>query len=420
MTDRSVPIPEPNSRREIFSALLHPAVIVGALGYFVDIYDLVLFLVVRKSSLSGLGLSGDRLVAEGTWLFNWQMGGMLAGGLLWGLLGDRFGRLKVLFGSIILYSLTNIANAYVHDLNAYTVCRFLAGIGLAGELGGSITLVSEVLPRELRGYGTMMVSAIGVLGAVAGGTLGLWCDWRNMYLIGGGLGLLLLFLRVAVRESRLFQTMTEGKRPAFASQLGLLLSPPRMGRYLCCILIGLPCWYVIGLVIALSPEFAQALKCTGPVAAGTAVAWTYGGISLGDLLSGSFCQFVRARKSILLVFIVGAFVLSTLFFFMTGTSPAAIYALSFFLGISVGYWAVFVTVAAEHFGTNMRATVATTVPNFVRGAVIPITALYPMLKPHFGALPSGLGLGWFVTVLALIGWVGLRETFHEDLDYLEE
>jgi predicted MFS family arabinose efflux permease len=419
MTGRSESISEPESPREIAAALLHPAVIVGALGYFVDIYDLVLFLIVRRPSLASLGLSGDRLVAEGTWLFNWQMGGMLLGGLLWGLLGDRFGRLKILFGSIILYSLANIANAYVHDLNAYTVCRFLAGIGLAGELGGSITLVSEVLPRHLRGYGTMMVSAIGVLGAVAGGTLGLRCDWRNMFLIGGGLGLLLLFLRVAVRESHLFSSMTGEKRPAFASQLLLLLSPPRMGRYLCCILIGLPCWYVIGLVIALSPEFAQALKCTGPVVAGTAVAWTYGGISLGDLLSGSLCQFARARKSILLVFILGAFVLSTLFFFMRGVSPATIYALSFFLGISVGYWAVFVTVAAEHFGTNMRATVATTVPNFVRGAVIPITALYPVLKPHFGALPSGLALGWFVTLLALIGWIGLRETFHDDLDYLE-
>jgi len=419
MTARSES-PVTHSPREIAAALLHPAVIVGALGYFVDIYDLIIFLVVRKSSLTSLGYSGEELVTYGTWLFNWQMGGMLVGGLLWGLLGDWRGRLSLLFGSIVLYSLANIANAFVHDLNSYTICRFIAGIGLAGELGGSICLVSEVLPRPLRGCGTMMVSAIGVLGAVAGGTLGLWCDWRTMFLIGGGLGLLLLFLRLAVRESHMFKAMKEGKRPAFASQLGLLFSPPRLGRYLCCILIGLPCWYVIGLVIALSPEFAVALKCTGPVAAGTAVAWTYGGISVGDLLSGAFSQISRARKGILLVFILAAFVLSNLFFFMKGVSPAAIYALSFFLGISVGYWAVFVTVAAEHFGTNIRATVATTVPNFVRGAVIPITSLYPWLKPQWGALPSGLALGWFVTILALIGWFGLRETFHDDLDYLEE
>jgi len=408
-----------HTSREITAALFHPVVIVGALGYFVDIYDLVIFLIVRKSSLTSLGFSGDQLVSEGAWLFNWQMGGMMLGGLLWGLLGDRFGRLKILFGSIILYSLANIANAFVHDLDSYTVCRFLAGIGLAGELGGSITLVSEVLPRTLRGFGTMMVSAVGVLGAVVGGTLGLWCDWHVMFLIGGGLGLLLLFLRVMVSESGMYKHMAGTNRPTFASQLILLAAPKRIGRYLCCILIGLPCWYVIGLVIAFSPEFGKALNATGPVVAGVAVSWAYGGICLGDLASNILCQYARARKSVLISFLIAAFILSNLFFFLSAPSPAMIYALAFLLGIAVGYWSVFVTIAAEHFGTNMRATVATTVPNFVRGAVIPITSLYPILKPEFGALHSGLALGWFSFALALIGWIGLRETFHDDLDYLE-
>jgi MFS family permease len=412
--------PTHHTPREIATALLHPAVIVGALGYFVDIYDLIIFLVVRKASLTSLGYSGDDLVTHGAWLFNWQMGGMLIGGIFWGLLGDWRGRISLLFGSIILYSLANIANAFVHDLNWYAACRFIAGIGLAGELGGSITLVSEVLPRELRGYGTMMISAIGVLGAVVGGTLGLWCDWRFMFLIGGCLGLFLLFLRAIVSESGMYTILAGTNRPTFASTLLLIAAPKRLGRYICCILIGLPCWYVIGLVIAFSPEFAAALHCTGKVTAAIAIAWTYGGISLGDLFSGAFCQVTRARKGILLTFILAAFVLSNAFFFLEGFSPAAFYALSFFLGISVGYWAVFVTVAAEHFGTNIRATVATTVPNFVRGAVIPITSLYPILKPHFGPLHSGMALGWFVTALAVLGWFGLRETFHDDLDYLEK
>lgn len=421
MIDRSAPSPASHTFDEIVSALLHPAVIVGALGYFVDIYDLIIFLIVRNPSLSSLGLKGDELHTIGIWLFNWQMGGMLLGGLLWGLLGDWRGRVSLLFGSIILYSLANIANAFVHDVNAYAICRFISGIGLAGELGGGVTLVSEVLPRTLRGYGTMMISAIGVLGAVVGGALGLWCGWRTMFIIGGVLGLLLLFLRAMVSESGMYTVLAGTNRPTFASQLLLLAAPKRLGRYLCCILIGLPCWYVIGLVIALSPEFAVALKCTGPVVAGVAVAWTYGGISVGDLVSGAFSQAARARKSILLFFILAAFVLSNLFFFMKGASPWEMYALSFFLGISVGYWAVFVTVAAEHFGTNMRATVATTVPNFVRGAVIPITSLYPVLKGHYGfsAISSGLTLGWFVTALAVAGWFGLRETFHDDLDYVE-
>jgi hypothetical protein len=305
-------------------------------------------------------------------------------------------------------------------LNAYAVCRFIAGIGLAGELGGGVTLVSEVLPRTLRGYGTMMISAIGVLGAVVGGTLGLWCDWRTMFVIGGCLGLLLLLLRAMVSESGMYTILAGTNRPTFASQLLLIAAPKRLGRYICCILIGLPCWYVIGLVIAFSPEFAAALHCTGTVATSIAIAWTYGGISLGDLFSGAFCQVNRARKGILLTFILAAFVLSNAFFFLEGFSPFAFYALSFFLGISVGYWAVFVTIAAEHFGTNIRATVATTVPNFVRGAVIPITMLYPVLKPSLGTLHSGMALGWFVTALALIGWFGLRETFHDDLDYVEK
>ncbi len=420
MTDHSESLPVTHTYREIAAALLHPAVIVGALGYFVDIYDLILFGVVRVPSLTKLGFSGDQLVTEGTWLINVQMAGMLIGGLLWGLLGDWRGRLKILFGSIILYSLANIANGFVHNLNGYTVCRFLAGIGLAGELGGSITLVSEALPRTLRGYGTMMVSAIGVLGAVVAAKVGQYFDWRTAYFVGGGLGLLLLFLRVCVRESHMFKSMSESGRPTFASQLGLLFKPKRVGRYLCCILIGLPCWYVIGLVILFSPEFARALGTTGPVTAGNAIACSYTGICLGDLLSGGFSQFIRARKTMLLIFILATFILANIFFSLSKPSPELLYASIFLIGIAVGYWAVFVTVAAEHFGTNLRATVATTVPNFARGAVIPATMLYNVLKPEFGMLHSGLAVGWIVTFLALIGWFGLRETFHDDLNYVEE
>ena len=418
MTDRSEPVSY--TRQQVFSALLHPAVIVGALGYFVDIYDLVLFGVVRVASLKDLGFSGDPLASDGTWLINVQMAGMLVGGILWGLLGDWRGRLSILFGSIILYSLANIANGFVHDLNGYALCRFFAGLGLAGELGGSITLVSEILPSRLRGYGTMMVSAIGVLGAVAAGTIGLVFHWRYMYFIGGGLGLVLLLLRFAVSESGMYKHMAGTNRPTFASQLILLAAPKRLGRYLCCILIGLPCWYVVGLVILFSPEFGRALGATAPIIAGTAVAWTYGGICVGDLASNILCQVARSRKKILLGFILAAFLLSNAFFFLNGPTQTIIYALAFILGISVGYWSVFVTIAAEHFGTNIRATVATTVPNFTRGAVIPITSLYLLLKPHLGPIHGALTVGILAFALALIGVFGLRETFHDDLDYLEK
>jgi MFS family permease len=407
--------------REIVSALIHPAVIVGALGYFVDIYDLVLFGVVRVASLKDLGLSGEQLALDGAWLINWQMGGMLLGGILWGLLGDRFGRLKILFGSIILYSLANIANAFVHDVNSYTICRFFAGIGLAGELGGSITLVAEILPRTLRGYGTMMVSAIGVLGAVVAGLAALYFPWRELYIAGGFLGLLLLFLRVLVRESGMYQTMEGTNRPTFASQLGLIIAPERIGRYLCCIMIGLPCWYVIGLLIVFSPEFGKALGATAPIVAGTALAWTYGGICVGDLASNILSQFARSRKNVLLGFIIAALVLTLAFFCLHQPNPHSVYAMGFILGISVGYWSVFVTIAAEHFGTNMRATVATTVPNFTRGAVIPITSLFLLFKEYqLGAITSALMVGAIAFGLAFVGVAGLRETFHDDLDYLEK
>ncbi len=410
-----------HTTRDIIAALFHPAVLVGALGYFVDVYDLILFAVVRIPSLKGLGVTGDQLVTQGTWLINWQNGGLLLGGILWGLLGDRLGRLKALFGSILLYSLANIANGFINSMEGYTICRFLAGIGLAGELGGCITLVAEVLPQVLRGYGTLMISALGVLGAIAAAYVGLHFDWRVAYFIGGGLGIFLLILRMCVAESGLYSEMAKAPtRPPFGSQLLLLLSPGRFGRYLCCVLIGLPCWYVILLLIFFSPEFARALGVPVEIKAPLSVAFGYAGVCLGSLASGGLSQYLRSRKIVLALFITAAFLLTNLFFLLDKPSAEFLYALIFCIGITVGYWAIFVTVAAEHFGTNMRATVATTVPNFSRAAVIPISILFTWLKPQYGALHSGLALGWLVTALAVIGLLGLRETFHDDLDYLEK
>ena len=404
----------------VLAALFHPAVIVGALGYFVDVYDLILFGVVRVASLKDLGFTGDQIAAQGQWLINVQMAGMLLGGLAWGLLGDWRGRINLLFGSIIVYSLANLVNGCIHDLNGYTVCRFFAGFGLAGELGGGFTLVSEVLPQALRGYGTMMVSAVGVLGAVVAGVMGLRYDWHTMYFIGGGLGLVLLLLRFFVKESGMYRHMARTNQPTFASQLAKLMAPKRLGRYACCVLVGLPCWYVIGLVILFSPEFARALHATAPIAANQAIAWAYSGICVGDLLSCLLSQVARGRKLSLLIFLAATLVLINVFFFLNQPSPALVYALMFFIGIAVGYWAIFVTVAAEHFGTNVRATVATTVPNFARGFVIPVTLLYAALKPHLGVLNAGLTVGWISLLLGFVGLFGLRETFHDELDYLEK
>ncbi len=420
MTSRTESAPAHYTPREILAAILHPAVLVGSLGYFVDIYDLILFVVVRKSSLLGLGLKGDELITSGAWLLNVQNAGMLLGGVLWGLLGDRVGRIKVLFGSIILYSLANIANGMVHTLDHYTVCRFLAGLGLAGELGCCVTLVAEVLPKALRGYGTVMISVIGILGAVAAGYVGREYDWRIAYYIGGGLGIALLVLRMAVAESGMFKSMKEGLKPAFGSQLLLLLTPRRLGRYLCCILIGLPTCTLSALLVFFSPEFSTALGASATIEAPIAVALAYSGISLGSLTSGGLSQYLQSRKKVLLLFILCAFVLTNVFFFLQHPSQYFLYGLIFLIGLTNGYWAIFVTVAAEHFGTNIRATVATTVPNFSRASVIPLTMLFTWLKPQVGSLHGGLIVGYIVFAIALIGWFGLKETFHDDLDYLEE
>jgi len=406
--------------RTLRSELLQPVVIVGALGYFVDIYDLVLFSIVRTPSLKSLGFSGPELVDHGIHLLNLQMIGMLLGGILWGILGDRRGRLTLLFGSILLYSLANLANGLVHSLGAYAFWRVVAGIGLAGELGGSITLVSEVLSRQARGYGTALVATIGVMGGVIGGLVADKVDWRTAYFIGGGMGLLLLMLRLGVAESGMFQQAkvktSSAKRGRF---LALFTSRERFFRYLRCILIGLPSWFVIGVLVTFSPEFAQALGLVGPVKAAYAVLFVYLGLTCGDLLSGLLSQWLRSRKKVVLGFILATAAFVAAYFGSAGRSADFFYGIIFLLGFGIGYWALFVTIAAEQFGTDLRATVATTVSNFVRGATVPITLAFQCAKNHLGLLPGAIVVGGVTVGIALLALWGMAETYGKDLDYHE-
>lgn len=399
---------------------MNTTVIVSALGYFVDIYDLVLFSIVRVASLKDLGVPDDKLLEVGVFLLNMQMTGMLIGGLLWGILGDKRGRVSVLFGSIVLYSLANIANAFVTDTTTYGVLRLLAGIGLAGELGAAITLVSETLPKETRGFGTSFVAGFGVSGAMLAALLAQNLHWKAAYVIGGVLGLALLVLRVKLFESGLYAKTKEAASVRRGDFLMLLTDRKRLGRYVCCILIGLPIWFVIGILVTFSPEITKALGATEPVSAGSGILFSYLGLVVGDLASGVLSQFVKSRKKI-----VGAFIALTLaaivaFLSSTGKSASYYYFLCFLAGIASGYWALFATVAAEQFGTNLRATVAITAPNFVRGSVVLVTMLLQAMKGEWGLIPSVLycGLGC-VAVSALALWP-LDETFGRDLDFLEE
>ena len=423
----AIPIPDsPAPEKEISTlrAILHPAVIVGALGYFVDIYDLTLFSIVRVASLKELGFSGEELVSHGLFLLNIQMIGMLLGGIAFGVLGDRVGRVALLFSSILLYSVANIANGMVDTFGAYAFWRFVAGFGLAGELGGCITLVSEVLPKSKRGYGTAVVATVGVLGAVFGEWLSRHFNWRQSFYIGGGMGLALLALRMGVVESGLFKNLKQAgasattgiKRGDF---LALFRSRERFARFARCILIGVPSWFVVGILASLAPEFGRALQLTGEVTAGKAVSFVYLGLTLGDFASGFLSQWFGTRKKIVLVFVLFTSAAAGTYLLSQGQSPTWFYTVCFALGLGIGYWAVFATIAAEHFGTNLRATAATTVPNFVRASVLPITFAFQALKPQVGPLPAAAIVGALSMAIALWALRGLEETHGKDLNYLE-
>ncbi len=413
------------TNESVLRQILKPAVIVGALGYFVDVYDLILFAILRIPSLKEMGFSGELLVSHGILLLNLQMLGMLAGGIFFGILGDRVGRVALLFGSILLYSVANIANGFVHSVEAYAVWRFVAGFGLAGELGGGITLVTEVLPRELRGYGTTIVSTVGVFGAVIGGLVAQKVDWRTAYFIGGGLGLVLLVLRMSVAESGMFKqlrvTPTHVSRGNF---LMLFTNLTRFMKYLRCILIGLPLWCIVGVLVTFSPEISKALNIQGEIKVAQGIAFCYLGITFGGFASGYFSQLLQSRRKILFAFLLFTAMAMGAYFLSAGQSNGTFYLVILLLGFGVGYWTVFVTIAAEQFGTNIRATVATTVPNFVRGATVPLTLAFNHLKlkfdnPQSGTIISAAVISFACILIALWAVRGLDETHGKDLDYVE-
>ncbi|HVW59280.1 MAG TPA: MFS transporter [Puia sp.] len=404
--------------------LFNLAVIVGALGYFVDIYDLLLFSIIRVPSLKSLGLNADAIAKDGLRIINIQMLGLLVGGIIWGVLGDKKGRLKVLFASIILYSLGNIANGFVQNVTQYEVIRFITGLGLAGELGAGITLVSELMPKERRGIATSLVAGIGLTGAVFAffvreqfvGPNGE--GWRTCYFIGGGLGFLLLLLRVGVLESGMFKSMerSDVKKGDF---LMLFTNGRRLRKYLTAILIALPNWFVIGILITFSDKFATLLHIKGTVDPGKAVMVSYAAISIGDVLIGFVSQWLKSRKKSLYIFniiTVGAIIW---FFSLNGQSSTTMYVVIALLGFGTGFWAMFVTMAAEQFGTNIRATVATTAPNMARGSLNLVSLLFVTLQGSFDYLKSAWITGIIVFAISFISLMLTEETFGKDLNYIE-
>ena len=393
-------------------------VIVAALGYFVDIYDLLLFGIVRIPSLRDLGLSESEVSIVGASILNWQMTGLLIGGILWGVLGDKKGRLSVLFGSILTYSLANIACGFVQNPDMYKLIRFIAGIGLAGELGAGITLVSESLPKNLRAIGTSLVAGIGLLGAVfAYFTVEIFA-WRTAYFIGGGMGISLLLLRIGVFESGAFEAIKHQTHVERGNFFSFFTNTNRLTRYLKCIAIGLPTWFVIGILTTFSNEFGRALGILD-VKPGLAIMWCYVGLSIGDLLSGALSHVLHSRKKAVGIMMVFALIFAILYLFIGLNSASQLYVGCLLMGIGIGYWAMFVTIGAEQFGTNLRATAATTIPNMVRGTVVLMTMLFGNLKPTIGVIYAGAIVGLVCFILGGIAIYTIEETHNRDLNFIE-
>lgn len=408
------------SKKEAIKNPFNIIVIIAALGYFVDIYDLILFGIVRVPSLKGIGITDNLILSKGIFLLNMQMIGMLIGGIIWGVMGDKKGRLPVLFFTISLYSLANIANGFVQNIEQYAALRFIAGLGLAGELGIGITLVSEVMSKENRGYGTSIVSGVGIFGAVLGFLVADLFDWRMAYWVGGGLGLLLLFLRASVYESGMFEkTKAEHKHVSRGNFLSIFTNKKRLLKYIYCILIGIPIWYVISVLVIQAPEFSKALNIQGEINGGAAVMYHYIGAAVGSFLWGLISQWLKSRKKALFIALIFLVVFTFTFFVSFRFSATIFYIIIAMLGVAQGYWAVFITTSSEQFGTNLRATVTTTTPNFVRGATVPITSLVLLLSTHFGLLNAGIIVGTVCAILAFVAVFLLEETYNKDLDYVE-
>jgi MFS transporter, putative metabolite:H+ symporter len=407
--------------------VLNVTVIVAALGYFVDVYDLVLFLIIGGTSLQDLGISSENSIPDFQYLLNVQMIGMLIGGIFWGILGDKKGRLSVLFGSIILYSLANVANGLVAELSSatgtqvltmYSILRFVAGFGLAGELGAGITLVSEIMDKKTRGFGTMIIASVGVTGAVVAGLVGKM-GWELAYFIGGGLGFSLLLLRIGVIESGMFKNIHH-KDVRQGNFFYIFKSGERTLRYINSILIGLLVWFIIGVLIGRAPLFAGLLNVAGKIDKGFCIIMCYSGLAFGDVLSGVLSQILRSRKKALLIFYGLCFLFVLIYLNLNNVSTAVFYTVIFCMGFSVGFWAVFVTMASEQFGTNLRATVTTTVPNFVRGSLVLVALLFDTLLLNYSLITSAYIVTFIILLISCTSLFLLKETFGKDLNYLEE
>lgn len=396
------------------------SVAVAALGYFVDLYDIVIFGVVRIASLKDVGVHGDALTSQGILLLNLQMIGMLIGGVIWGVIGDKIGRRFALLATIAMYSLANIANGFVNDLTSYAILRFIAGVGLAGELGTGITLVAEIMPAKYRGYGTTIISFLGLIGALTASFVGSLFDWRTAYFVGGGMGLLVLAGRYfALRESEVF-TAQKRETHKRGDVFLILRSKKTLLKYLAVTAVGVPIWYISGILVTFSPEYGSALQLSRAITAAETLRWQAIGLAIGSALTGIISELIKNRKKVVWGCFSLMIVLTAIILMRTGAEATFFLSAIFVIGLGQGYWTVFITMAAEQFGTNIRATVTTSVPNFVRAMVVPMTLALGGLRHEFGLINSTMLIGAAVFLLAFISLRAMKETYGRDINFVEE
>jgi predicted MFS family arabinose efflux permease len=398
-------------------------VIVGSLGFFVDIYDLQVFAITRIASFKELGITGEAAKNVGESIIGWQMIGIVTGGIIWGVLGDKKGRKSVLFGSILLYSLATIANGFVQDVTTYTILRFVAGLGLAGELGASITLTSEMLPKEKRGIAAAIIATSGVMGTIVAYFVSTYTsDWRMCYFIGGGMGLALLFLRMRVLDSGLYNAAKAGGKK-MGNLLMIFTNKERFIRYFRAIMIGLPVWYVIGILITFSNEFAKQFGISD-FDQPRSLMLQYVALAFGDMSAGLLANYIKSRKKTLYIYYGILSVVIALFFLLKGGGSAtSMYMFCMALGFGAGISVLYITMSAEQFGTNLRATAAISIPNLVRGFLVPMILLFKLLRSDtvFGSYITG---AWVVGIVVMLcGWIAVyhtKETFGKEMDFVEK
>jgi len=402
-------------------SILSIPVIVGALGFFVDVYDLLLFSIVRKPSLESFHLSPDQVLSQGEWIISLQMFGLMIGGFFWGVMGDKKGRLSVLFGSIVLYSLATIANGMAQNVFQYSLTRFIAGLGLAGELGASITLVCEMLPKEKRGIASSVIASVGVLGAITAFIVyKLFNDWRICYYIGGGMGLLLLFLRMGVFESSMYSEIA-GADVQKGNLLMLFNNKSRFFRYMKGVAIGLPVWFVIGILITFSDQFGEKLGIQEVIEPGKAIMYQYVALCFGDLSAGILSNIIKSRKKTLFIFFGILAFFMVMYFTMQNGTAERMYWLCAGLGFGSGISVLYITMSAEQFGTNLRATTAISIPNVVRGLLPLIIIIFKAVRTLIGNyIYGGWITGAFFLLLAVVAAIYTKETFGREMNYIEE